>query len=99
MSLRHVTSLRQGLFYGAFGGKKRGPGNEVGTQSDLGSADRPSSLELQFSVSIGGFGDTVFRHFPFVASFASGQQCFTAVILLLATTTATEIKQCNVVVC
>ena len=29
MSLRHVTSLNQGLFSDAFGGKKRGPGNEV----------------------------------------------------------------------
>ena len=29
MSLRHMTSLSQGLFLNTFGGKKRDPGNEV----------------------------------------------------------------------
>ena len=41
--------------------------------TDLGSADLSSSLEFKFSVSICGFGDSVFRHFPFVPSFARGE--------------------------
>lgn len=39
--------------------------------TDLGSADLPSSLEFELAVSISGFGDTMFRHLPFVPSLAS----------------------------
>ena len=64
--------------------------------TDLGSADLPSSLEFELAVRISRFCDTMFRHFPFVPSLASGQQGITTVVLLLAPTTTPEIKQIKV---